>query len=248
MSHILFGIHPIQDMLETSPQRIKTVLVIKGYNNIRLQRILQLIKIHDISINIVHRKKLDDQSDGAVHQGIIAYVQPKQQFQEEHLLILLSKINNPLLLILDGITDPHNLGACIRSAYAAGAHAILLPKNHSAKLNSTVQKVASSSAEHIPLVYVTNLARTIRILKQQNIWIIGTTDKATCTLYQSNMTGPIALIMGAEDKGIRRLTSEHCNELIYIPMHGNVSSLNVSVATGICLYEAVRQRTPMTLK
>ncbi|VFP83990.1 23S rRNA (guanosine-2'-O-)-methyltransferase RlmB [Candidatus Erwinia haradaeae] len=248
MSQIVFGIHPIQNILENSPQRIKTVLVLKGYHNIRLQHLLQLIKKNKISINLAHRKTLDHQSEGAVHQGIIAYTTPIRQFQEDDLLILLSKLPNPFLLILDGITDPHNLGACIRSAYAAGADVILLPKNHSAKLNSTVIKVASGSAEHIPLIYVTNLARTIRILKKHNIWIIGTTEKANHTLYQSNMQGPIALVMGAEDKGIRRLTYEHCNEIIRIPMYGSVSSLNVSVATGICLYEAMRQRILTQIK
>lgn len=147
------------------------------------------------------------------------------------------------MLILDGVTDPHNLGACLRSADAAGVHAIIVPKDRSAQLNATAKKVACGAAENVPLIRVTNLARTMRLLQEANVWIVGTAGEATHTLFQSKFNGPIALVMGAEGEGMRRLTREHCDELISIPMAGTVSSLNVSVATGVCLFEIVRQRS-----
>lgn len=144
-------------------------------------------------------------------------------------------------MILDGVTDPHNTGACLRSADAAGVHAVIVPKDRSAQLNATAKSIRGA-AESVPLIRVTNLARTMRMLQEENIWIVGTAGEADHTLYQSKMTGRLALVMGAEGEGMRRLTREHCDELISIPMAGSVSSLNVSVATGICLFEAVRQR------
>jgi 23S rRNA (guanosine2251-2'-O)-methyltransferase len=151
-------------------------------------------------------------------------------------------VATPFLLVLDGVTDPHNLGACLRSADAAGVHAVIVPRDRSAQLNATAKKVACGAAENVPLIRVTNLARTLRLLQEMNVWVVGTAGEADHTLYQSKMTGPMALVMGAEGEGMRRLTREHCDELISIPMAGTVSSLNVSVATGICLFEAVRQR------
>jgi 23S rRNA (guanosine2251-2'-O)-methyltransferase len=178
-----------------------------------------------------------------VHQGIVARVKPGRQYQESDLPDLLESLDSPFLLILDGITDPHNLGACLRSADAAGVHAVIVPRDRSAQLNATAKKVASGAAEHVPLITVTNLARTMRVLQDANVWIVGTAGEADHNLYQSKMTGPMALVMGAEGEGMRRLTREHCDELISIPMSGSVSSLNVSVATGVCLFEAVRQRS-----
>ncbi|PUV48591.1 23S rRNA (guanosine(2251)-2'-O)-methyltransferase RlmB, partial [Cronobacter sakazakii] len=177
------------------------------------------------------------------HQGIVARVKPGRQYGENDLPDLLAAHAQPFLLILDGVTDPHNLGACLRSADAAGVHAVIVPKDRSAQLNATAKKVACGAAESVPLIRVTNLARTMRLLQEENVWIVGTAGEADHTLYQSKMTGPLALVMGAEGEGMRRLTREHCDELISIPMAGSVSSLNVSVATGICLFEAVRQRS-----
>ena len=170
-------------------------------------------------------------------------VKPGRQYQENDLPDLLAAHAQPFLLILDGVTDPHNLGACLRSADAAGVHAVIVPKDRSAQLNATAKKVACGAAESVPLIRVTNLARTMRLLQEENVWIVGTAGEADHTLFQSKMTGPLALVMGAEGEGMRRLTREHCDELISIPMAGSVSSLNVSVATGICLFEAVRQRS-----
>ena len=170
-------------------------------------------------------------------------VKPGRQYQENDLPDLIASLDRPFFLILDGVTDPHNLGACLRSADAAGVHAVIVPKDRSAQLNATTKKVACGAAENVPLIRVTNLARTMRLLQEENVWIVGTAGEADHTLFQSKMTGSLALVMGAEGEGMRRLTREHCDELISIPMAGSVSSLNVSVATGICLFEAVRQRS-----
>lgn len=243
MSEIVFGIHAVQALLDSDPQRFQEVFILKGRDDRRLQTLVKALEAQGIVIQVASKQVLDNKSEGAVHQGIIARVKPGRQYQEGDLPDLLASLDSPFLLILDGVTDPHNLGACMRSADAAGVHAIILPKDRSAQLNATAKKVASGAAEHIPLIRVTNLARTMRALQEANVWIVGTAGEADHTLYQSKMTGPMALVMGAEGEGMRRLTREHCDELISIPMAGSVSSLNVSVATGVCLFEAVRQRS-----
>ncbi len=243
MSEIVFGIHAVQALLDSDPQRFQEVFILKGREDRRLQTLVKALEAQGIVIQVANKQMLDTKSEGAVHQGIIARVKPGRQYQEGDLPDLLASLENPFLLILDGVTDPHNLGACMRSADAAGVHAIIVPKDRSAALNATAKKVASGAAEHVPLIRVTNLARTMRVLQEANVWIVGTAGEADHTLYQSKMTGPMALVMGAEGEGMRRLTREHCDELISIPMAGSVSSLNVSVATGVCLFEAVRQRS-----
>ena len=191
-------------------------------------------------IQLANRQYLDEKSDGAVHQGIIARVKPGRQYQENDLPDLIASLDQPFLLILDGVTDPHNLGACLRSADAAGVHAVIVPKDRSAQLNATAKKVACGAAESVPLIRVTNLARSMRMLQEENIWIVGTAGEADPYTLSEQMTGRLALVMGAEGEGMRRLTREHCDELISIPMAGSVSSLNVSqFETGICLFEAV---------
>ncbi|MDP3132182.1 MAG: 23S rRNA (guanosine(2251)-2'-O)-methyltransferase RlmB, partial [Burkholderiaceae bacterium] len=179
------------------------------------------------------------------HQGVAAKVEAVAQVHSlDDLLEQLEAdgVANPLLLVLDGITDPHNLGACLRVADGAGAHAVIAPKDHAAGINATVAKVASGAAETVPYFMVTNLARTLGELKERNIWIIGTSDDAPQTLYQADLTGAVALVLGAEGAGMRQLTRKTCDALISIPMQGAVESLNVSVASGVCLYEALRQR------
>ncbi|MBT0724140.1 23S rRNA (guanosine(2251)-2'-O)-methyltransferase RlmB [Rosenbergiella sp. S61] len=242
MSEKIFGIHAVQALLERQPQRFQQVFILKGREDRRLQPLIQVLESQGITIQVATRQWLDEAAEGAVHQGILALVKPGRQYQEGDLPDLLEKLDKPLLLILDGVTDPHNLGACLRSADAAGVAAVIVPKDRSAALNATAKKVACGAAETVPLIRVTNLARTMRLLQEYNIWIVGTAGEADHTLYQSKMTGGMALVMGAEGEGMRRLTREHCDELISIPMAGSVSSLNVSVATGICLFEAVRQR------
>ncbi|BEM35924.1 23S rRNA (guanosine(2251)-2'-O)-methyltransferase RlmB [Serratia sp. Lou2A] len=242
MSEIIYGIHAVKALLERDPQRFLEVFILKGREDRRLQPLIAELEATGIVIQVANRQWLDDKVEGAVHQGIIARVREGRQYQENDLPSLLESVATPFLLVLDGVTDPHNLGACLRSADAAGVHAVIVPRDRSAQLNATAKKVACGAAENVPLIRVTNLARTLRLLQEMNVWVVGTAGEADHTLYQSKMTGPMALVMGAEGEGMRRLTREHCDELISIPMAGTVSSLNVSVATGICLFEAVRQR------
>ncbi|OAN19329.1 23S rRNA (guanosine(2251)-2'-O)-methyltransferase RlmB [Photobacterium jeanii] len=239
---MIFGIHAVKAVLATDPARFIEVFVLKGREDDRLQPVLDELTMLGITMQQAGRKALDDKAKGASHQGIIARVRPGKQYNENDLDAILAGQENPLLLILDGVTDPHNLGACLRNADAAGVAAVIVPKDRSAQLNGTASKVACGAAEVMPLVRVTNLARTMRQLQDKGVWIVGTAGEATHDVYQSKLTGPLAIVMGAEGDGMRRLTRETCDDLIKIPMAGTVSSLNVSVATGICLFEAVRQR------
>lgn len=243
MSEIIYGIHAVQAVLENAPQRFQEVFILKGREDKRLMPLIKALEAQGVVIQVANRQWLDEKCEGAVHQGIIARVKPGRQYQENDLPDLLAQHERPFLLILDGVTDPHNLGACLRSADAAGVHAVIVPRDRSAQLNATARKVACGAAENVPLIRVTNLARTMRLLQEANVWIVGTAGEATHTLFESKFSGPVALVMGAEGEGMRRLTREHCDELISIPMAGTVSSLNVSVATGVCLFEIVRQRT-----
>ena len=243
MSHeLIYGIHAVKAVLEADPARFIEVYVLKGRTDDRMQPVLDTLRQYGITIQEMGRKALDDKAKGASHQGLIAKVKAGKQYTEQDLDDLLAGKENPLLLVLDGVTDPHNLGACLRNADAAGVCAVIVPKDRSAQLNGTARKVAVGAAENVPLVRVTNLARTMRYLQEKHVWFVGTAGEATHDIYQSKLTGPLAIVMGAEGDGMRRLTRETCDELISIPMAGSVSSLNVSVATGICLFEAVRQR------
>lgn len=243
MSETIYGIHAVQALLERAPERFQQVFILKGREDKRILPLIHALEAQGIKVQIASRQWLDEKAEGAVHQGIIALVKPGHQYQENDIPDLIAAHERPFLLILDGVTDPHNLGACLRSADAAGVHAVIVPRDRSAQLNATAKKVASGAAETVPLIRVTNLARTMRLLQDANIWIVGTAGEADHTVFQSKLAGPLALVMGAEGEGMRRLTREHCDELISIPMAGSVSSLNVSVATGICLFEAVRQRS-----
>ncbi len=243
MSEFIYGIHTVNALLERDPLRFVEVYVLKGRDDKRLMTMIHNLEALGIVIRVANRQWMDAQTDGAVHQGIVASIKPGCQYQENDLPDIIANADVPFLLVLDGVTDPHNLGACLRSADAAGVHAVIIPKDKSAQMNAIVKKVACGAAESVPLISVTNLARTLRMLQEKQIWLVGTAGEANHTLYQSKLTGPMALVMGAEGDGMRRLTREHCDELISIPMAGAVSSLNVSVATGVCLFEAVRQRT-----
>ncbi|MDE0544821.1 23S rRNA (guanosine(2251)-2'-O)-methyltransferase RlmB [Vibrio sp. VA3] len=241
-NEFIYGIHAVKAVLEREPERFIEAYVLKGRQDERLMPILNDLQVCGVSIQQMTRKTLDDKARGANHQGIIARVKPAKQLNENDIDDILAQHESPLLLVLDGVTDPHNLGACLRNADAAGAAAIIVPKDRSAPMNATVSKVACGAAEVVPLIRVTNLARTMRTLQEQGIWFVGTAGEATHDIYQAKLTGPLAIVMGAEGDGMRRLTRETCDDLIKIPMAGSVSSLNVSVASGICLFEAVRQR------
>ncbi|MEI8608202.1 23S rRNA (guanosine(2251)-2'-O)-methyltransferase RlmB [Enterovibrio norvegicus] len=241
-NEMIYGIHAVKAVLASDPARFIEVYVLKGREDDRLLPVLKELAELGITTQEMGRKALDDKADGASHQGLIARVKQGRQYNENDLDAILEGKETPLLLVLDGVTDPHNLGACLRNADAAGACAIIVPKDRSAPLSATVRKVAVGAAEIVPLVRVTNLARTMRALQERGVWFVGTAGEATHDIYQSKMTGPLAIVMGAEGDGMRRLTRETCDELISIPMAGSVSSLNVSVASGICLFEAVRQR------
>jgi len=242
-SQLIYGIHAVSALLARQPERIIEAYVLKGRQDERLAPLLEELVRFGVSVQQMHRKVMDDKVQGESHQGIIVRVKEGRRYGEQELPELLAAGGDaPLLLILDGVTDPHNLGACLRSADAAGACAVIVPKDKSAGLTSTARKVACGAAEVVPLVQVTNLARTMRTLQEAGVWIVGTAGETDLDIYQSNLAGPLALAMGAEGKGLRRLTREHCDQLVRIPMAGSVSSLNVSVATGICLFEALRQR------
>lgn len=243
MSENIYGIHAVKSFLDRTPERIIEVFVLKGRDDKRLHPLLNELHSLGISVQFLNRQTLDNKANGEVHQGIIARVQPAKELNENDLDVILANKQNPFLLVLDGVTDPHNLGACLRTADAAGVDAVIVPKDKSAQLTSIARKVACGAAEVVPLIRVTNLARTLRDIQQNhNVWVVGTAGEATETIYQTKLTGALALVMGAEGDGMRRLTRECCDQLISIPMAGSVSSLNVSVATGVCLFEILRQR------
>jgi 23S rRNA (guanosine2251-2'-O)-methyltransferase len=242
-SELIYGMHAVDALLEKQPERIIEVYALKGRDDERLNKIITKSQEWGLSVQLMLRKSMDEKSEGEQHQGIIARVKAVKVLTDNDLEPILNELDvPPFLLILDGVTDPHNLGACLRSADAAGVHAVIIPKDNSASLTPVVRKVACGAAESIPLIHVTNLARTMRSLQDKGIWIYGTAGEATQNIYDCKLEGGMALAMGAEGKGLRRLTREHCDELIKLPMAGAVSSLNVSVATGICLFEVVRQR------
>ena len=231
------------ELLKHSSEDVTRVMFQAERRDKRLQELRRIAKSAQIPTEELGKEDLDKQATG-VHQGVVAlYGGESKSLDLAALLHLLRELDSdPLLLVLDGITDPHNLGACLRSAGAAGAHAVIIPRDRSANLNATVRKVASGAAETVNLVVVTNLARCLQQLKERGIWLVGTDANAEKSLYEQELAGPLALVMGSEGRGLRRLTREKCDFLVSIPMAGAVSSLNVSVATGILLFEAIRQR------
>lgn len=243
---MLFGFHAVKTTLKFDAVRAQKLMIIADRKDERIGQVIEMAQAHNISIERCNRKVLDELTKKAAHQGVALICEPIKAKDESYLDVLLDQLavdDQPaFLLVLDGVTDPHNLGACIRTADAAGVHAVIAPKNNSAPLNPTVAKVACGAADVVPYIQVTNLARTLQQIQQRGVWIAGTSGEATQDVYQASLSGPIAIVMGAEGKGMRRLTTENCDFLLKIPMIGEVSSLNVSVATGVCLYEALRQR------
>ena len=238
----IYGIHAVQTMLKSAPQRVREVHVQRGREDERLQKIHKLAEQHGVTLQWATVKNLDAKVEGR-HQGVIALCESGQTFDEHYLLqVAEQQGSNALFLVLDGVTDPHNLGACLRSADGAGVHAVIVPKDNSVGLTPVVQKVACGAAESVPLVMVTNLTRTLEKLQQQGAWVVGAAGEAEQLIYDLDLKGALVLVMGAEVKCIRQLTRKQCDYLVKLPMAGEVSSLNVSVATGVCLFEVVRQR------
>lgn len=242
---LIFGLHAVEAALKRDPASIEQLFCDDKRKDKRLNDLARLAQNQGVRPTWVGKKELDGMlPDGARHQGMAAQVRGVVERNESFLEQLLVASERPLfLLILDGVTDPHNLGACLRSADAAGVDAVIVPRDRACGLTPVVRKVASGAAEAVPFVQVTNLARTLKLLQDAGVWVVGAAlEEDAVSLYEARLDGALAMVLGAEGKGMRRLTRENCDQLVYIPMHGSVQSLNVSVATGICLFEALRYR------
>lgn len=242
------GLHAVRSVLKHGASRIEEVLVDGARRDRRLRELLDEMAKLNLAVTTSDRATLDRLSNGANHQGVIAHTRTPAALAESDLDELLAALSvPPLLLLLDGVTDPHNLGACLRTADAAGVHAVIAPRDKSVGLTPVVCKVASGAAETVPFIQVTNLARSMRHLQQTfGVFLVGTSGDAERSLFDTALNGALGLVMGAEGSGLRRLTRENCDHLVRLPMLGQVTSLNVSVSSGICLYEALRQRTQLS--
>jgi len=241
--HYIYGIHAVLAAIKNHPENVINIFLINERKDRRAQEIITLANEHNIIVQTVHKKKLVGVAAEENHQGVIALIKNTPVLTESDLFNIISKQKNKsFLLVLDSIQDPHNLGACLRSAEAAGVHAVIATRNNSASLTAVARKVASGAAENIPFIQVTNLAVILKKIKELGVWVVGADVSAEKTIFNFDFTGPIAIVMGAEEKGMRHLTRELCDHLVNIPMFGQVTSLNVSVATGIFLYLALQQR------
>ncbi len=241
---LIFGLHPVQAALAPAVTRVAALWLAEGRDDSRITALIAAAKEHNIDPQRVRRSILDGMLPDVSHQGVIARCCSLPCLNETDLFRLLADMAVlPLLLILDGLQDPHNVGACLRTAEAAGVHAVIAPKDRTSGKTHTVLKVASGAAERLPFIQVTNLARVLRQLREQGMWIVGTSGHGETSLFDADLTGALAIVLGAEGRGMRRLTKEHCDKIVAIPMHGYAGSLNVSVASGVCLFEAMRQRS-----
>jgi 23S rRNA (guanosine2251-2'-O)-methyltransferase len=239
----IYGVHSVQALLSKSAHQAYVLYVQKGLTNPKVTDIMKLAKDQGISMEVVDKSQLERIADQGSHQGVALRVKPQELPSEADLFNLLATMEAaPFLLLLDEIQDPHNFGACLRTAAAAGVDAVIIPKMRSVGLTAAVRKVASGAAEVLPIFAVTNLVRCMHELQEKGIWLMGAAADASQTIYTADLTGPLGLVMGNEASGLRRLTGEECDVLISIPMSDLVESLNVSVATGVCLFEARRQR------
>jgi 23S rRNA (guanosine2251-2'-O)-methyltransferase len=241
--HLLIGIHAVAAALQSAPESVQCLVVAAESRNARVLELQQQAEALGLRVEQRPRVELDRRSRGERHQDVLAEFSGSHAWTERDIDRLLAAIDGPpLILVLDCVQDPHNLGACLRTAEAAGVHLVILPKDRSASMSPVVRRAASGAAEVVNIATVTNLARALRKLKDAGVWLVAASDRAGLELYEADLRGPLALVMGGEGQGLRRLTEELCDFHIRIPMYGSVSSLNVSVATAICVYEAIRQR------
>jgi 23S rRNA (guanosine2251-2'-O)-methyltransferase len=240
----VYGVHAVRWLLKQHPERVRRLWLQSTRDDARTAEIAALAREAGISVQRVDGRKLDEWTDTASHQGVVAESEPSRSWSEEDLNGHLDRLTVPaLLLILDGVQDPHNLGACLRTADACGAHGVIVPRDRAAGLTPVARKVAAGAAETVPVVTVTNLARAMRALKERNIWLIGADAHAERDAFETDLKGSVGLVLGSEGEGMRRLTRESCDLIVRLPLRGAVESLNVSVAAGMLLYEAVRQRS-----
>ncbi|HSA90585.1 MAG TPA: 23S rRNA (guanosine(2251)-2'-O)-methyltransferase RlmB [Burkholderiales bacterium] len=237
---VVFGFHAVLARLRADPKSVIEIFLDETRNDARGKDLVAIAERAGVRVMRVPTKRLDGFYGGGRHQGVVARVEIKNVADD--LNQILEQVKNPLLLVLDGVTDPHNLGACLRVANAAGAHAVIAPRDRAAGITPVVSKVASGAAEATPYLMVTNLARTLAEIKERDIWVVGADERADKTLYEADLPQSIAWVLGAEGEGMRRLTRESCDLLVRIPMRGEVESLNVSVSAGICLFESLRRR------
>jgi 23S rRNA (guanosine2251-2'-O)-methyltransferase len=238
----IYGVHAVRIMLERHPERVHSVRIAQQRDDPRVRAIDELARRHQRPVQRVDARALKQLLGDVAHQGVAADITPLPPWTEDELLVALQKVSAPLLLALDGVQDPHNLGACLRSADACGALAVIVPRDRAAQVTPTVRKVAVGAAETTPVVAVTNLVRTLKLLKQAGLWIVGADAAGDKSAHQVDLAGPVVLVLGAEGTGLRHLTRQTCDFLVRLPQLGAVESLNVSVAAGMLLYEAVRQR------
>jgi 23S rRNA (guanosine2251-2'-O)-methyltransferase len=241
--HFVYGLHAIGAVIERAPERLLEMWIAQPRHDLKVRILQERARAAGVNVQSVGVEALAKLVGDVVHQGVVAAVRPLKTWDERDLTAALGRLTeDPLLLVLDGVTDPHNLGACLRTAEAAGVHAVVIPKDRAAGVDAVVRKVAAGAAEFVPVARVTNLARTVDLFKERGIWVVGTDGQADKTLYAADLKRPLALVLGAEGSGMRRLTRERCDFLVRIPMAGQVESLNVSVAAGVALFEARRQR------
>lgn len=241
--NLVCGVHAVSSVLSQDPERVERVWFDENRHDARLQRVVDMAKKAGIRFSFVPSTKLDDLAGGLRHQGVLARRQPVLVRDERSLGSFISKLKEtPFVLVLDEVQDPHNLGACLRSAEAAGVHAVILPRSQSAPLTATVARVSCGAVERVPVFQVANLSRALQLVRDAGLWIVGAVPEAENLIFDTDFRAPLALVLGGEERGLRRLTREACDVFIRIPLAGAMESLNVSVAAGICLYEVVRQR------
>lgn len=239
----VYGLHAVLAALTASPQHVDAVWLDENRKDQRIHSIVRAAQAARVKLHKVPRAKLDQLAGIGQHQGVVARYRATPRQGEPELAGFLEQLPaTPLLLVLDGVQDPHNLGACLRSAEAAGAHGVILPRDQSVSLTATVRRVACGAAEVVPIFQVPNLVRALKQMRERGIWLVGAAGDAKTAVFDADLRGPAALVLGGEERGLRRLTRENCDVLVHIPMLGEIESLNVSVAAGVCLYEAVRQR------